>query len=641
MAEQSIEEFLAQDEAKGLLRFSTAGSIDDGKSTLIGRLLNDSRNVYDDHLSALKAASHQARDDNELELAFLTDGLRAEREQGITIDVAYRYFSTPKRKFIIADTPGHEQYTRNMATGASTANVAVVLIDARKGVLPQTKRHAFISSLLGVPHMVVAVNKMDLVDYDEKVFDRIRVDFEAFASRLQVSDLRFIPISALKGDNVVERSERMPWYKGESVMEILEDVYVSGDVNLVDFRFPVQYVSRPHLDFRGYCGQVASGVIRPGDEVMVLPSMTTSRVKSIVTFEGEQDIAFPPMSVTLTLEDELDISRGDMIVRRHNVPHVGRHFEAMMVWMGEKPLDANRSYWIKHTTRMTRARIDEVRYSVDVQSLARENADALELNDIGRVVLTATTPLAFDAYPKNRSTGGFILVDETDHGTVAAGMIIDREPESQLPARMQSGRALDGKVQKRESQVSTKERQERFGQKAVTLWMTGLAASGKSEIAYALERRLFDLGAACMVLDGVNMRLGVSRELGFGADERAEHLRRVGEVARLSNQSGLIAICDFVSPLASLREQVSGIVGETQFLEIFVDASAEWCAQQDATGLYERAKTGEITNLAGVNAVYEAPENAVLTVRPEDDSIDACVDKIVALLRDRGIFPGR
>ncbi|MEI6218987.1 MAG: sulfate adenylyltransferase subunit CysN, partial [bacterium] len=367
--QMSIAQFIEENEKKELLRFSTAGSIDDGKSTLIGRLLHDSKNVYEDQLLAVKKASKEKTSVEKIDFALLTDGLKAEREQGITIDVAYRYFSTPKRKFIIADTPGHEQYTRNMATGASTANLSIVLIDARNGVMKQTRRHAFITSLLGVPHMIVAINKMDVVGYSEDIFNRIKQDFAGFAGKLRIPDIRFIPISALGGDNVVERSTRMPWYRGETLLEILENVYIASDQNFIDLRFPVQYVLRPDMSFRGYCGQVASGVIHKGDEIMVLPSRKASRVKSIVTFDGELESAFPPMSVTITLEDEIDISRGDMLVHKHNVPAVERHFEAMVVWMNETGMDVNKSYFVKHTTNLTRLRIDAVRYKMDVNSL--------------------------------------------------------------------------------------------------------------------------------------------------------------------------------------------------------------------------------------------------------------------------------
>jgi len=637
----SIEQFIKDNEKKELLCFSTAGSIDDGKSTLIGRLLHDSKNVYEDQLLAVKKVSKEKTSVEKIDFALLTDGLKAEREQGITIDVAYRYFSTPRRKFIIADTPGHEQYTRNMATGASTANLSIVLIDARNGVLRQTRRHAFITSLLGVPHMVVAVNKMDVVGYSDEIFNRIRQDFSGFAGKLKVPDIRFVPISALVGDNVVERSSRMPWYRGEALLEILENVYTANDHNLIDLRFPVQYVLRPDMSFRGYCGQVASGVISRGDEVMVLPSRKVSRVKSIVTFDGEIKCAFPPMAITVTLEDEIDISRGDMLVHRHNVPVVERHFEAMVVWMNESAMDVNKSYFVKHTTKVTRARIDEVRYKVDVDSLKRAEAGALNLNEIGRVVFTANNPLFYDVYGKNRATGGFILIDPISNNTVAAGMIIDREPVDQLPSRITGGEAVAGTLTHRDSRVSAKERIKRWNQRPVTIWLTGLVGAGKTDIAYALEKKLFDLGAVCMVLDGENMRLGINRELDFSSAGRAEHLRRVAEIARLANEAGLVVICAFVSPEAAIRSQIAEIIGKDKFVEAYVEASAEWCEKTDKSGLYASAKNGDLKNLAGINAPYDVPKKPDIVLPVEKISSDESANKLLNILRERSIFPCR
>jgi bifunctional enzyme CysN/CysC len=635
----SIDEFLARNEQKDLLRFSTAGSIDDGKSTLIGRLLHDSKNVYEDHIQSVRKASRERESEEQIDFALLTDGLKAEREQMITIDVAYRYFSTPKRKFIIADTPGHEQYTRNMATGASTANTAIVLVDARKGILPQTKRHAFISSLLGVPHMILAVNKMDLVGYDRSVFESIRKDFEEFAGKLRIGDLRFIPISALKGDNVVNRSSRMPWYNGESLLELLENAYIGSDHNLVDLRFPVQYVIRPDQSFRGYGGQMVSGMLRRGDEVLVLPSMKTSRVKSIVTYDGRINEAFPPMSIAVELEDELDISRGEMLVHRHNLPRIHRHFEAMVVWMSETPMDVDRSYFIKHTTRVSRLRVDSIRYRVDVNTLKREEAAPLGLNEIGRVVFTATNPIFWDPYSRNRPTGSFIIIDAVSNNTVGAGMIIEREPADELPSRMASQQAAGGGLHPRRSLIAPGERVARMGQKAATVWLTGLAGAGKTKLAYEVEQRLFEMGAHCAVLDGENVRLGLSRELDFTAEGRAEHLRRVAEAARLMNEAGLIVICAFLSPEAGLRSQVASIIGRERFLECHVSAPVEWCEANDTSGLYARARAGEIGHLAGVNIPYEPPAEPALVVETHLLKADEAVSRVVRLLRERGIFP--
>jgi bifunctional enzyme CysN/CysC len=639
MTTPALEAFLRENENKELLRFSTAGSIDDGKSTLIGRLLHDSKSVYEDVLASVKKASTERHFETEvMDFSLLTDGLKAEREQGITIDVAYRYFSTPKRKFIIADTPGHEQYTRNMATGASTANLSIVLIDARNGVLPQTKRHAFIASLLGVPHLVVAVNKMDAVGYDRAVYDRIRAEFEDFSRKLSTVDVRFIPISALKGDNVVHRSPRMPWYEGESLLELLETVYIGSDVNLIDLRFPVQLVLRPNMDFRGYAGQLVSGVIRKGDAVMALPSRAVSRVKSIVTFDGELDEAYPPMSVVVTLEDERDISRGDMLVHVHNQPRLERHFECMLVWMSDAPMDPARAYLIKHTTQVTRMRVDEVRYKVDVNTLNRVAADRLTLNEIGRIVFTAHKPLFYDPYTKNRGTGSFILIDPISNGTVAAGMIIDREPADNLPSRITGGES-GADLHPGRSRISSDERAARLRQRPATLWLTGLAGSGKMTAACGLERRLFDLGATAVVLDGSSLRLGLSRELDFSGTGRAEHLRRAAETARLLNDAGLIVIAAFVSPDRDLRRQVREIVGEERFLEVFLDAPVAVCEARDPGDVYRKARDGRIATLPGVNTPYEPPEAPDLVLPTAGITAAESVERLLALLKEKLIFP--
>jgi sulfate adenylyltransferase large subunit len=476
-AETPITSWLEQTARTELLRFSTAGSVDDGKSTLIGRLLYDSKGVYEDQLASVRKATRNVTT-NGLDLSLLTDGLRAEREQGITIDVAYRYFSTPKRKFIIADTPGHEQYTRNMATGASTADLAVILIDARYGVLPQSRRHAFIATLLGIPHLVVAVNKMDLVDFRKDVFTAICADFRAFAGQLHAGDMTFIPLSALEGDNVVTRSLRTPWYDGPALLDHLETVPIARDRNLSDFRFPVQYVIRPNLDFRGFAGQVASGVIRRGDPITVLPNGRTSRVKSIVTWDGELEEAFAPMSVTLCLEDEVDVSRGDMLVRSANLPHAGRRFEANLVWMNQKALTPNRPYLIKQASQTAQARVREIRARIDVNTLAHGPASELELNEIGVVSVEAQRPLFFDPYRRNRATGAFILIDPITNETVGAGMI-------------QHAHAASGPA----GRVSVAERQAARGHAPLAI-----ALEGDPEIAWALERRLFDHGYTVHVI---------------------------------------------------------------------------------------------------------------------------------------------
>ncbi|MEG1616886.1 MAG: sulfate adenylyltransferase subunit CysN [Bacteroidales bacterium] len=610
----NIKEFLDKDEQKDLLRLLTAGSVDDGKSTLIGRLLFDSKKLYEDQLDALERDSKRVGNAGagEIDYALLLDGLKAEREQGITIDVAYRYFSTNRRKFIIADTPGHEQYTRNMITGGSTANLAIILVDARTGVITQTKRHTFLVSLLGIKHVVLAVNKMDLVNYDEAVFNQIVEDYKSFVTRLDIPDIKPIPISALKGDNVVESTDAMPWYKGETLLEFLETVHIGSDHNYEDFRYPVQYVLRPNLDFRGFSAKVSSGIVKKGDEIMALPSGKRSKVKGIHTYEGEIDQAFPPMAVTLTLEDEIDISRGEMIVHPDNQPSIDRHFEAMLVWMDEEAMDPRKQFYIKHTTNMTKARIDEIRYKVDVNTLEQSKIDRLSLNEIGRVVLTTNKPLLFDSYKKNKSTGSFILIDPITNNTSAVGMIIEKLNNKDLPSRINDmNREL---AQEGKSLISSKEREDRFGQKGQTLWITGLAGSGKRELAYILERRLFDEGKTAVVLDGSSVRAGLSHELDFTPSDRAEHLRRVAHMSRLLNNQGIITICAFRSPDNAIREQVKDIIGAERFTLIYMDESLEDCKKRDAQ-MYAEAEDGRINDVPGIDTRYDEPQDADYNIK--------------------------
>jgi sulfate adenylyltransferase large subunit len=536
--ERSIDAFLKQNEEKDLLRFSTAGSVDDGKSTLIGRLLFDSKGVYEDQIASVKRVSVN-QTAGALDFALLTDGLRAEREQGITIDVAYRYFSTPKRKFIIADTPGHEQYTRNMATGASNSNLAIILVDARNGVLPQSRRHAFIASLLGIPHLVVAVNKMDLVGYSEEVFESIRAELTSFMAQLQITDVHFIPISALRGDNVVEKSDRTPWFQGSSLLHYLETVHIAADRNFTEMRFPVQYVIRPDQDFRGYAGQLASGVLRRGDSVMALPSGQISRVKSIVTYDSELPSAFPPMSITVCLEDEVDVSRGDMLVAPLHAPHVSRWVDARIVWMDTAPLDPNKQYLLKHTTQTTRAQVASIRYRIDVNTLEKQQAGELMLNEIGAVVLETHRPLFFDPYKRNRATGCFILIDPITNLTVAAGMITGREPHE-----IQQRAVLHG-IPVEHSRVSFLERQTRFGHRAFTIWL-----SGNEELAYRVERKLFDRG--CLV--------NVLREDSDTAT--------LAGWAKMANATGLISICLQIVSTVQDKEWARKLIGESSFVDI-------------------------------------------------------------------------
>jgi bifunctional enzyme CysN/CysC len=633
-----IDEYLAQHERKELLRFITCGSVDDGKSTLIGRLFYESKMIYEDQLAAItKDSARYGTTGGEVDLALFTDGLEDERQQGITIDVAYRYFSTDKRKFIIADTPGHEQYTRNMATGASTADLAIILIDARHGVLPQTKRHSFIVSLLGIRHIVVAINKMDIVGYDEAVFERIKRDYVDFASRLELPDVHFMPISALKGDNVVAPSPAMPWYTGSPLMPLLETVYIGSDRNMEDFRFPVQLVLRPNLDFRGFAGTVASGIIRKGDEIMSLPSRKKSRVKSIVTFDGELEEAFAPLSVTLTLEDEIDSSRGDMLVRPGNVPKVDHRFDATVVWMAEEPLVPGKEYLFKQTTKVVPGKVSALRYRVDINTLHREPAPTLGLNEIGRCGITLSAPIAFDAYRRNRATGGFIMIDRLTNATVAAGMILDREPADGRRDHWEDEPAV-AEPAATSGGVTTEERAARFGQQPVTVLFTGLPGSGKTSLAQAVERRLFDSGQAATVLDGTGMRQGISRDLGFSADERSENLRRSAEVARLFNEAGIICLAAFVAPDAAVREKVAERVGRERFLVVHLAAPVEVCRQRDTSGGYAKADAGEITDFPGVTAPYEPPVNPDLVIPSHEWPLAKSVEAVLGLLEAKGVL---
>jgi len=633
-----IDAYLAEHERKELLRLLTCGSVDDGKSTLIGRLFYDSKMIYEDTLRALErdSAIHGTTGGG-FDPALFTDGLKAEREQGITIDVAYRYFSTAKRKFIIADTPGHEQYTRNMATGASTCDLAIILVDARNGVVTQTRRHSFIVTLLGIKHVLVAINKMDLVGFSEEVFEKIRADYKDFAARLDVSDLHFIPISALKGDNVVDPSPNMPWYRGSTLMNFLDTVYIGSDRNMEDFRFPVQYVNRPHLDFRGFCGTVASGIVRRGDEVMALPSRTTSRVKSIVTLDGELEEAFCPQAVTLTLEDEIDISRGDMIVRPRNVPKLEQRFDAMLVWMAEQPLVTGKQYLFKQTTKMVTGTVDALRYRVDVNTLHRQDASSLRLNEIGRCAVTLTEPIAFDDYRRNRVTGAFIVIDRITNGTLGAGMILARATGDQRHDHWDDA-PLARTLHSQQSNVTVEERASRFGQTGVTILLTGLTGSGKSSIAYTLERRLFDAGQASVVLDGQNMRLGISRDLGFTAEDRSENLRRSAEVAKLMNDAGLISIGAFVAPSEEVRQRAAHVIGAERFLVVYLSAPVEVCRQRDQRGQYAKADNGEIASFPGVSSPYEPPPAPDLVLPTHELSVEQCADRILEMLRQKNVI---
>jgi bifunctional enzyme CysN/CysC len=630
LSQEDIHTYLARHQKKELLRFLTCGSVDDGKSTLIGRLLHDTKMIYEDQLAAVKRDSEKVGTTGagEIDLALLTDGLKAEREQGITIDVAYRYFSTDRRKFIIADTPGHEQYTRNMATGASTCQLAIILIDARHGVQTQTRRHSFIVSLLGIKHVVVAINKMDLVGFSQEVFERIKDEYTGFVAKLDLRDITFIPMSALKGDNVVSKSDAMAWYHGPPLLDHLETVHIASDRNLTDLRFPVQYVIRPNLNFRGFAGTVASGILHKGDEVMVLPSGKRSHVKSIVTYDGELEEAFAPQAVTVTLTDEVDVSRGDMLVLPDNPPHVSSQIEAMVVWMAEQPFVPGRMYTLKQTTRQVSAEVAAFRYGVDVNTLEHRSIARLGLNEVAHVQLTLTQPLACDPYRTNAATGAFILIDRLTNNTVGAGMIL----EAGTPRHSEVVATAKG----RESLITPAEREQRFRQVPVTVLLVGLTGSGKSRIAYALERRLWDEGRAVTVLYGQNMRQGLNRDLGFTADDRSENLRRSAEVAKLMNEAGVITIAAFVAPHESVREKAKQLIGQDRVLEVYCTAPMEVLRARDQSGAYRLADEGKIAQMPGVTAAFEEPKTPDLVLHTEQINVEESVNRIIELMKSKG-----
>ncbi|HZA12630.1 adenylyl-sulfate kinase [Mycobacterium sp.] len=614
-----------------LLRIATAGSVDDGKSTLIGRLLFDSKAVMEDQLAAVERTSKE-RGNDYTDLALVTDGLRSEREQGITIDVAYRYFATPKRKFIIADTPGHIQYTRNMVTGTSTAQLAIVLVDARHGLLEQSRRHAFLASLLGVQHIVLAVNKMDLIDWDQERFDNIRDDFYEFAARLDVHDVTTIPMSALNGDNVVTKSDKAPWYEGPALLSHLEELYIAGDRNLVDVRFPVQYVIRPqtreHRDHRSYAGTVASGVMRPGDEVIVLPSGKTTRVAAIAGPNGPVSEAFPPMAVSIRLADALDISRGDLVARINNQPRVTREFDATVCWMADdSALEPGRDYIIKQTTKTTRARVTALDYRLDVNTLHRDQrATALKLNELGRITLRTQSPLMVDEYTRNASTGSFILIDPTTNGTVAAGMVL-----RDMSARDAAARASSPNTVKHRSLVAAADRLSH----GATIWFTGLSGSGKSSVAMLAERKLLESGRPAYVLDGDNLRHGLNADLGFSMADRAENLRRLAHVAKLLADCGQIVLVPAISPLAKHREFARQVHEEAgvPFYEVFCDTPLEDCEKRDPKGLYAKARAGDIKDFTGIDSPYEPPNQPDLRLdhcRTQEELAEQIVDLLAS-----------
>ena len=643
LIESNIEEYLARHERKQLLRFLTCGSVDDGKSTLIGRLLHDTHMIHEDTLAAAaRDSKSMGTQSGALDMALLVDGLKSEREQGITIDVAYRYFTTAARKFIIADTPGHEQFTRNMATGASTCDLAILLVDARHGVAVQTRRHSYITSLLGIDEIVVAINKMDLVGHSQARFDEIVREYSAFAARLAPRNMRFIPMSALNGDNVVHRSTAMPWYDGPTLLEHLDAVPLGTQGNSVDFRFPVQWVNRPNLDFRGFTGTVAGGCVKPGDRVMVLPTRKTSTVTRVVTFDGDLAQATAPLSVTLTLADEIDCSRGDMLVHPGNEPHVSQDVHAMVVWMDDQsPLVPGKEYLLKHGPHKTPASVVRIEHRVDVNTLDKTSAPALALNDIGQVEIRTQRPLVYDAYARNRQTGAFILIDRLTNATAGAGMLLDPSASGGPSDGHWSDTPHIDRARPVRSTVTPEERQARLGQKPFTLLFVGLSGSGKGKIARAVERRLFDMGRLATVVDGMSLRAGMSRDLGFSKGERSENLRRGMELSKAINDAGLITLAVFTAPEASVRERARELVGSDRFALVHVSTPLEECRKRDPSGLYRDLAAGSVHGVPGVDFEYEAPTNAELTIPlhelgAPDVALRAAVDRVMAFLDARG-----
>jgi len=623
---QDIKAYLDAQEKKSFLRVFTCGSVDDGKSTLIGRLLYDSKLIYEDQMAAIERDSKASGTQGEKpDLALLVDGLAAEREQGITIDVAYRFFSTDKRKFIIADTPGHVQYTRNMATGASTADVAILLIDARYGVMEQTRRHAFIASLLGIPQVVVAVNKMDLVDFDQGKFNEHDEAFREFAKNLNFKDIMTIPVSALDGDNVTTKSDAAPWYKGPSLLEFLEEVEVDRQSLEAPFRLPVQWVNRPNLDFRGFSGTIASGTVSKGDEIMAMPSGKRSKVKDIVLYKESLDHARMDQAVTITLEDEIDISRGDMICTPDLPNEVADQFQAHLIWMDDTRLFPGRQYIIRTANTSAAGSITALKHRIDVADFSEAAAKTLELNEIGVVTLSLTKPIPFDPYIKNRTTGAFVVVDRMTNRTVGAGTIDFALRRSK-------------NIVRQDFTVDHEARAEQKGQQPATLWFTGLSGSGKSTIANHVDQMLFERGHHTYTLDGDNIRHGLNRDLGFTKEDRVENIRRIGEVSRLMNNAGLITMCSFISPYRAERQMVRSKAGEGAFIEIFVDTPLEVAEKRDVKGLYKRARAGEIKNFTGIDSEYQPPENPEIHVNTVETTAEEAAAKIVEYLDSHGFL---
>ena len=624
-----IDAYLTAHQHKSLLRLITCGSVDDGKSTLIGRLLYDSKMVFDDQMSALEADSKRVgTQGGDLDFALLVDGLAAEREQGITIDVAYRFFSTDRRKFIVADTPGHEQYTRNMVTGASTADLAVVLIDARKGVLTQTRRHSFLVSLIGIRHVVLAVNKMDLVDWSQEVFDSIVGDYREFVAQLGIENVVCIPISGLRGDNITAPSDKSPWYSGPTLMGHLETVEIDEDrLRAQPFRMPVQWVNRPDLNFRGFAGQLASGRAAPGDRVRALPSGRTTTISRIVSFDGDLSEAVAGQSVTLTLADEIDVSRGDIIAAADSPPEVADQFETTLVWMAEEELLAGRSYWLKIGSKLVSAQVTDVKHKVNVNTLEQLPGKTLELNEIAVCNLSVSQPIAFDPYQDNRAMGGFILIDRITNATVGAGMI-----------RFALRRSHN--IHWQSLDVSKANRAAMKHQTPAVLWFTGLSGAGKSTIANLVEKRLLSEGKHTYLLDGDNIRHGLNKDLGFTEGDRVENIRRIAEVARLMADAGLIVLVSFISPFRAERRMAREMMEPGEFLEVFVDTPLEVVEARDVKGLYGKARRGELKNFTGIDSPYEPPENADIRIDTARQSPEEACEEIVRALRAAGRLHG-
>lgn len=625
LIESDIAQYLKDHEHKSLLRFITCGSVDDGKSTLIGRLLFESKMLFEDQLAAVESDSKKFGTQGEsIDFALLVDGLAAEREQGITIDVAYRFFSTDRRKFIVADTPGHEQYTRNMVTGASTADVAILMVDARKGILTQTRRHSFLVSLIGIRYIVVAINKMDLVEYSEGVFNNIVEEYQAFAAEVGIEKITFIPLSAFKGDNVTECSERMPWYRGTTLMGYLETVEVDDErAQRLPFRMAVQWVNRPNLDFRGFSGLLAGGKIHPGDKVRVLPSGKESTVARIVTMDGDLDEAVAGQSVTLTLEDEIDVSRGDLFVKSDQPASVAKQFETTVVWMHEEALLPGRTYLMKVGTQMVSATVTDIKYQVNVNTLEHTAAKSLDLNGIGICSLSLDRDIAFDPYKENQDTGNFILIDRLTNSTVGAGMI-------NFALRRSHNITIQHVDVNKEGRGSAKH------QKPCIIWLTGLSGAGKSTIANLVEQKLFAMGRHTYLLDGDNVRHGLNKDLGFTDGDRVENIRRIAEVAKLMLDAGLIVISAFISPFRSERRMARELVEEGEFVEVFVNTPLDVAEDRDVKGLYKKARRGELKNFTGVDSPYEAPEDPECDLRTAGYSADECAEQVVEYLQSNG-----